>query len=98
MNRIRLYHFCLLIPFFLSAFQQDNSNTSYKWLSSYDKNAALNLRIKVPSGYKRTNYLGESMGYWFEHLPLKSSGTLVKLYNGLNKGRQDVHEAVVNID
>lgn len=97
MKGITPYICCLLIPFLFSASQQ-TSVSDYKWLASYDAASALVNRIKVPAGYKRNNSTKESMAYWFSHLPLKPEGTAVKLYNGQDKRRQDVHEAVLNID
>ncbi|MFL5751915.1 MAG: DUF4846 domain-containing protein [Bacteroidia bacterium] len=98
MRGIALYRLCTLSFFFLFSFRQGDLNTDYKWLDSYSASTAIVNRIPVPGGYKRPVCTKESMNCWFEHLPLKPEGTVVKLYNGQKKNRQDVHEAVINID
>ena len=40
----------------------------------------------------------ESFASWLRGLPLKPEGSPVKLYNGRDKARQDVHAAVIDID
>jgi hypothetical protein len=39
-----------------------------------------------------------SFGAWLRALPLKPPGTPVKLFDGADKARQDVHAAVIDID
>lgn len=54
--------------------------------------------IGVPAGYQRIAADRNSFGNWLRHLPLKTAGTPVRLFNGRLKGSQSVHHAVVDID
>lgn len=71
---------------------------SYSWLEHYDSSNALCKRIPVPEGYIRVESPRNSFGEWLQHLPLKPGKPDVFLYNGIEKGNQKAHYAVVNID
>jgi hypothetical protein len=73
-------------------------NNKYSWISSYDHRQNLANRIPVPAGFERIKLQENSFADWLRHLPLKKAGAEVFLYNGTPKNRQDVHEAVINID
>lgn len=87
----------LLIPFvFLN--QMSINNSVYPWKTNHSTKDTIVNRIAVPKGYTRTVANKGSFAEWLRHLPLKSSGTPVKLWNGELKGNQTCHEAVVDID
>ncbi|MFL5731087.1 MAG: DUF4846 domain-containing protein [Cytophagaceae bacterium] len=80
-------------------FQEDTSrNNKYSWLSAYDYRQNLINRIPCPAGFERIASTKNSFADWLRHLPLKKAGAEVNEYNGTPKNRQDVHEAVINID
>jgi hypothetical protein len=70
----------------------------YCWLNQYSIKNNLVNRVPVPEGYQRIIVDQGSFGDWLRHLPLKEKGAEVHLYNGILKARQDVHEAVIDID
>lgn len=55
-------------------------------------------RFNTPDGFIRLPENGYSFSTFLSTFPLKKSGTKVMLYNGNEKNRQDVHEAVLDID
>lgn len=55
-------------------------------------------RIQVPVNYKRLECSDTSFGAWARKLQLLPEGSKVKLYNGEPKSRQDVHEAIIDMD
>ena len=71
---------------------------SYYWLDHYDSTNSITERIPVPDGYKRVNPMHGTFAHWLQHLPLKESGSRVYLYNGKEKGNQNAHYAVLEID
>jgi len=83
-------------------FVSKNLDTStinkYYWLNNYSIKNNLANRILVPEGYQRIQVARASFGDWLRHLPLKKEGAEVHLFNGALKRRQDVHEAVIDID
>jgi hypothetical protein len=54
--------------------------------------------IAAPDGYKRSAVTANSYGEFLRNLPVKSSGSPVKLYNGQMKGNQAAHVAVVDLE
>lgn len=70
----------------------------FSWKENYSSEAMLLHRIPPPAGYQRTTESPDSYADWLRHLPLQPPNTPVLLHNGERKGRQDVHEAVVDID
>ncbi len=54
--------------------------------------------IATPDGYKRSAVTANSYGEFLRNLPVKSSGSPVKLYNGEMKGNQAAHVAVVDLE
>ena len=58
----------------------------------------LSARVAPPPGATRVGVAGSSFGDWLRHLPLLPRDTPVLLYDGTRKPRQDVHQAVVDID
>ena len=55
-------------------------------------------RFPAPYGALRESVSPTSFAAWLRGLPLSPKGSPVLLFNGDLKGRQDVHEAVINID
>ncbi|MEM1135730.1 MAG: DUF4846 domain-containing protein, partial [Bacteroidota bacterium] len=78
---------------------QIDSQFLYPWYTQqYSLKKSLKHRISPPEVYERIKVDNNSFAAWLRHLPLKEAGTQVMLYNGRAKNRQDVHEAVVDID
>lgn len=80
--------------FFAFCNEQVSSSETHVNISSFK----LGEKILVPAGYKRLDCPDTSFGTWARKLKLLPSGTKVKLYNGELKSRQDVHEAVLDLD
>lgn len=55
-------------------------------------------RFNPPSGFDRKNYAENSFEHYLQNLPLLADGTKVLLYNGVLKGYQGAHEAVVDVN
>jgi hypothetical protein len=55
-------------------------------------------RFPTLPGYTRVPVAVDSFGAFLRDLPLEPRGTKVKLFDGRDKARQDVHAAVVAID
>ena len=71
----------------------------YPWLESEpDPTQGLSARIPPPEGYERVEVEAGSFAAWLRQLPLLPGRPDVMLHDGGRKGRQDVHEAVVDID
>ena len=58
----------------------------------------LAARIAPPAGAKRVAAAAGSFGDWLRHLPLLPRDSPVMLFDGTRKSRQDVHQAVIDID
>ncbi len=67
---------------------------------SYGKSPpeSLSERLAPPPGFERRPVATASFASWLRRLPLKPADAPVKLFNGENKPRQDVHAAVIDID
>ncbi len=86
---------CLLLA--LPAAAQDDP--TYPWLDTEpDPTQRLEARIPPPDGYARIEVEAGSFGEWLRQLPLLPGRPDVLLHDGGRKYRQDVHEAVVDID
>jgi len=70
----------------------------YPWLSNAEVTDSIASRIPPPSGFIRTAIEANSFSNWLRYLPLKKGKPPVYLYSGEEKARQDVHEAVIEID
>jgi hypothetical protein len=77
--------------FFLSC----NSQTSQLAINT---GTTVSERFNTPDGFIRLPENGYSFSTFLSTFPLKKPGTKVLLYNGNEKNRQDVHEAVLDID
>ncbi len=62
-----------------------------------DSGTTIYSRFNPPEGFKRKELAIQSFAYYLQHLPLKSSGTLVKYYNGEIKPDY-AYLAVVDMD
>jgi hypothetical protein len=58
----------------------------------------LSARVAPPAGATRVSVAAGSFGDWLRHLPLLPRESPVLLFDGTRKLRQDVHEAVIDID
>lgn len=73
-----------------------HANAKYPWGDAHETGDTLSSRIAPPSGFERV--AADSFGGWLRGLPLKSDGAPVRLFDGAEKARQDVHAAVIDID
>jgi hypothetical protein len=89
MKRFIVYVFSFIL--FLSC----NSQTSQL---SINTGTTISDRFNTPDGFIRLPENGYSFSTFLSTFPLKKAGTKVYLYNGNEKNRQDVHEAVLDID
>ncbi len=72
---------------------------AYPWLDAApDPDNTLSARVPTPAGYERVEVEPGSFGAWLRDLPLLPGRPDVLLHDGGRKGRQDVHEAVIDID
>ncbi|MGH6816383.1 MAG: DUF4846 domain-containing protein [Hyphomicrobiaceae bacterium] len=74
------------------------TQTRYPWLSAVDTAATLEVRVPPPTGFVRLSAPPDSFAMWLRGLPMKPAGAPVKLFDGGDKSRQDVHAAVIDID
>ena len=87
-----------------STFIHQSKSSPYPWLTQeqWSKRVSdgdlLAVRIAVPEGSKRIEVSTDSFGHWLRYLPLYKASRSVHLYNKRLKNRQDVHEAVIDID
>lgn len=90
-------------PFFfiiaiLLLLQGSASAQEYLWMEGYSSSNTIAARIPVPRGYERIPAPLGSFQEWLRHLPLKDEGAKVLLFDGNEKGRQNIHVAVVDLD
>jgi hypothetical protein len=71
---------------------------SYPWMDGKRAPDTVSERFEPPPGYERGTFPAASFAGWLRRLPLKPAGSAVKLFNGENKPRQDVHASVIDID
>ena len=71
---------------------------TYGWLSRPDPAQALSARIAAPAGYERAAVEPGGFAEWLRGLPLKPGRPPVRLFDGREKARRDVHHAVVDMD
>lgn len=57
----------------------------------------INTRFTPPSGFQRRTEQPGTFGQWLGNAKVLPGGTQVKLYNGGQKNRQDVHAAVLDV-
>ncbi len=77
------------------------ADPSYAWRTPADAAShadTLEARVAPPPGFERSAVAPESWAAWLRGLPMKAAGAPVLLYTGAPKWRQDVHEAVIDID
>jgi Domain of unknown function (4846) len=70
----------------------------YPWRVGESRPETISGRLPPPPGFERVAVPADSFAAWLRGLPLKPNGTAVKLFNGTDKPRQDVHAAVIDID
>lgn len=84
--------FCIATAFlFIESFSPQS-------VSIQNSGNTVESRFSCPVGYKRIEQSANSFGFWARKIMLKPTNSKVKLYNGDLKYRQDVHEAVLDID
>lgn len=62
------------------------------------KGKTIEQRFNAPEGFTRVSADKNSFGEYLRNLPLKPHLSKVYLYNGNEKNRQDVHEAVIDME
>lgn len=92
----KIFEIFLCLLFLFSGFSFSQSN-KYRWLEPSDKKYSVN-EITLPAGFIRLSYPPGSFQDWLQHLPLKDSTELVKLYNGSLKSNQQAHFRIIQID
>jgi hypothetical protein len=75
----------------------ENPNT-YAWLPQFDSKKSLVNRFPTPKHFNRVDVEDNSFASWLRYFPLKDADAQVFLYNGELKAKQNVHEAVLDID
>ncbi|MEO6951449.1 MAG: DUF4846 domain-containing protein [Polyangia bacterium] len=95
--------FQLLLPLLLLSLPLSGAASAaplgYPWMIPGDtSHEALSHRFPAPPGYTRVPLARGEFGAWLRELPLEPAGTAVRLFDGKEKPRQDVHLAVVAID
>lgn len=70
----------------------------YPWPRSQAAGAALADRIPPPTGYRRVAAAPRAFASWLRGLPLRETGTVVRLFDGREKGNPGAAFAVVDID
>ena len=74
-------------------------NFKYFWLNGNSiENSSRVVSIELPEGFIRVPLEQNSFQNWLRNLPLKKTGTAVRLYNGQLKTDQSVHFRVIHID
>jgi Domain of unknown function (4846) len=76
----------------------DSTIVHYNWLSQYDYNQSLLFRMGEPENFHRVAVDSGSFAEWLRMVPIKSGNPPVLLYDGSEKGRQDVHALVLDLD
>jgi hypothetical protein len=80
------------------AARADRLGYSWQTPSALAGGDELSARIAPPAGAARVPVAAGSFGDWLRHLPLRPRNSPVLLFDGTRKPRQDVHQAVVDID
>jgi hypothetical protein len=70
----------------------------YPWRARSAAGDDLSARIAAPAGATRVSVAAGSFGDWLRHLTVLPRESPVLLFDGTRKPRQDVHEAVIDID
>lgn len=73
------------------------ANPKYAWQPPAT-DQTLQSRFTPPPGFTRAPAEPDSWSEWLRSLPMKPPGTPVLTHTGAPKWRQDVHEAVIDID
>jgi hypothetical protein len=95
---IRLYRSLVVSGLLALGCAVARGDDAYRWVSGKLPEREIANAIPPPAGFERTAVAAGLFADWLRHLPLKPPGTAVHLYNGKQKGNQDVHHAVVDID
>ena len=74
------------------------TDKQYPWLNGRTSTRTLQTTISPPPGFQRTKVEPGSFAAWLRDLPLMPAGSLVHWKNGAEKPRQDLHEAVIDMD
>lgn len=83
-----------------TSINDENKETASRQVISIINPEGTNLaeRFNTPKGYKRLDVSKDELTGFIRSLPLKKAGSKVLLYNGKEKGYQDGHAAVFDID
>ncbi len=85
-----------IVFLFINCNQIYNSNTNYQIINPEGK--TIETRFNLPTGFKRIKVDKNSFEDYLRTLPLKKHLSKVYLYNGIEKNRQDVHDAVIDME
>lgn len=92
------YIFVFLISVFVLVSVVFPQSNSYLWLERHNQAETILNRIPVPDVYERVNTTSGTFEDWLRNLPLKEGRPPVYLFNGEEKGNQEAHFAVIDID
>ncbi len=79
-------------------FSNVSAQICYPWFEDYDSESTIARRIAAPDGYDRVSVEQGCFGDWLRHLPVKKGNPAVYLFNGEEKGNQEAHFVVLDID
>lgn len=72
------------------------ASPEFSW--KYDSSESISQRIEVPRGFQRVPVTKGSFAEWLRFLPVKTGRPPVMLFNGQQKGNQDAHHMVIDVD
>ncbi len=88
-----------LVPLLALCLIPGIAHAGYPWLAETpEAETSLSARVPLPDGWQREPVDEGSFAAWLRGLPLLPDGSPVLLHDGGQKGRQDVHVAVIDID
>jgi hypothetical protein len=76
----------------------DSSLYELEWIKDFKIENTLINRVDAPEGYDRKSFEKNSFAHWIRRLPLKEGNPPVLLYNGEEKGNQQAHAYVFDLD
>lgn len=108
-NRISMKKTCLffLVPCMLACTQVSQNRTPSESIAPQagatetepeSRGDSIFTRFQPPSGFVRPPAEPGTFAFYLRNLPLKPEGSPVHLFDGREKGRQDVHAAVIDMD
>ncbi len=98
MHRGRGAFLCVSLIVMQASLAWGEKTPSHPWPTTSKTFVSLATHIKPPKGYHRIKAEPGSFAHWLRSLPLKPSGSFVRLYNGSFRFNQLAHYAVIDMD